>query len=323
MLKLGLFAGVAVAVTLLLNMARKTITTEQLLEMVKNAAANCRAFEGEDFYQKFQLVTELSKDWDINRKCEFVKSVISIFEGMEGWDFISADSWKNIFELTQDTAKTLDSLALVAKTFPEVPETQKILYILSEVKRIKQRQQNPIYNLNQTPSVVFNDPGLKLALINELMYRKKQLNPLFDLKDFAEEYAKYFIDYKRGASQEATQYLLNLDIPQYLLDQIDEFHLSSQAELYRVVALSYSRFGYKYHPGGFVPITAKAIDDLVFLPNLRCINLSGDEFVKVEDARLQRIYQVEKKEIHLSEAFVQALKERGIKVYQGENLLSL
>ena len=97
---------------------------------------------------------------------------------------------------------------MLTKIFPEIPEIQKILYILSEVDRIKSRQRHPIYNLNQKPSVIFNDPGLKSAVINQLMYRQSKLKPTFDIKLFAEEYTACFINPElRGASIEAGEYM--------------------------------------------------------------------------------------------------------------------
>ena len=52
-------------------------------------------------------MTKTSKDWNVDQKREFVKLIIAIFKGRNGWDFIAADSAQNIFELTQGYEQTL------------------------------------------------------------------------------------------------------------------------------------------------------------------------------------------------------------------------
>ena len=104
MLRLGLLA--ILTAKLLLNMTKNTITTEQLFEMIQfemiqNDSTHVSAFEDKDFYQKFKSVTKTSKDWNVDQKREFVKLIIAIFKGRNGWDFIATDSAQNIFELTQ------------------------------------------------------------------------------------------------------------------------------------------------------------------------------------------------------------------------------
>ena len=59
------------------------------------------------------------------QKHEFVKLIIAVFEGMNGWDFIAADSRQNIFELTQDKDRTLDCLNLAVKTFSSAPKSKR------------------------------------------------------------------------------------------------------------------------------------------------------------------------------------------------------
>lgn len=323
MLRLGLLA--ILTAKLLLNMTKNTITTEQLFEMIQNESAHVSAFEDKDFYQKFKSVTKISKDWNIDQKREFVKLTIAIFEGMDGWDFIAADSAQNIFELTQGKERTLECLNLLTKIFPEIPEIQKILYILSEVDRIKSRQRHPIYNLNQKPSVIFNDPGLKFAVINQLMYRQSKLKPTFDIKLFAEEYTACFINPElRGASIEAGEYFWNLDIPQHWLNKIEELYIDSQAELYKIATIYPGYFN--FNMGGFIPISAKAINDLALLPNLRkiCINVYENKFMQVQDAKLENFGwgSGESGEVYLSESFIQVLRERKIELCQGDtNLL--
>ena len=105
MLRLGLLA--ILTAKLLLNMTKNTITTEQLFEMIQNDSTHVSAFKDKDFHQKFKSVTKTSKDWNVDQNREFVKLIIAIFKGRNGWDFIAADSAQNIFELTQGYEQTL------------------------------------------------------------------------------------------------------------------------------------------------------------------------------------------------------------------------
>ena len=78
--------------------------------------------------------------------------------------------------------------------------------------------------------------------------------------------------------------------------------------------------------GGFIPISAKAINDLALLPNLRkiCINVYENKFMQVQDAKLENFGwgSGESGEVYLSESFIQVLRERKIELCQGDtNLL--
>ena len=88
-------------------MTKNTITTEQLFEMIQNDRTQVSAFKDKDFHQKFKLVIKTLQDCNVDRKREFVKLIIAIFKGRNGWDFIAADSAQNIFELTQGYEQTL------------------------------------------------------------------------------------------------------------------------------------------------------------------------------------------------------------------------
>ncbi len=123
-----------------------------------------------------------------------------------------------------------------------------------------------------------------------------------------------------GASVEAGEYFRNLDISQHLLNNVKELHLDAQAGLYRVATIHNSYFG--FNMGGFVPISAKAIDDLTLLPNLRkiCIAYHENNFIQARDSQLENLFfgNCPRDGVCLSESFIQALKERNIKLCRGD-----
>ena len=155
------------------------------------------------------------KEWSKSQKSALIDGVLSYFSGMDGWDYIAEDSWQNIFFFATHN-DVLECLKLIAEKCDDVPENIRLRKILKEVRRIRLRQRNPIYDINQTPSVEFKDIGFKLAIIHQLMFEENKLHPKFDVHLFAEEYTKSCIDLEmRGASEEGAEYLRNLDIPSY------------------------------------------------------------------------------------------------------------
>ncbi|MBF0786285.1 hypothetical protein E4T80_12535 [Muribacter muris] len=290
----------------------KTLKTNQLFDILEEERDE--AFENEEFFQGLKDLQHLSKNWDLKKKTQFVGRVLSSFEGVAGWFHISCDGWDTIFGLAGEKHKRkLEGLKLISKTFSDIdePVTQRLRYIISEAERIKLRRLHPIYNLNQTPKIIFKDFGFKLAVINQLMYKEKILRPSFNIALFAEEY----IDKETGygisiewyrASQEAARYLWNLDIPEYLLNNITTLDLDQDAEIYRGVAYPGEYVNPKYLNDGYKCIRDDAIEDLALLPNLESIYLRGSiefEWGKDEDYRND-----------LSTNFVQALKAKGIEL---------
>ncbi|KMK52527.1 hypothetical protein RO21_00470 [[Actinobacillus] muris] len=290
----------------------ETLKTNQLFDILEEERDD--AFENEEFFQGLKDLLHLSKNWDLKKKIQFVSSVLSSFEGMAGWFYIYCDGWDTIFGLAgEKNERKLEGLKLISKAFSDIdePVTHQLRYIISEAERIKLRRLHPIYNLNQTPKIIFKDFGFKLAVINQLMYKKKILRPSFNIALFAEEY----IDERTGyginldwyrASQEAARYLWNLDIPEYLLNSITTLELDQNAEIYRGVAYPGLYINPKLLSDGYKPITDNAIEDLALLPNLESIVLGGS--IKFEWGK-DESYRDD-----LSTNFVQALKAKRIKL---------
>ncbi|STO54787.1 Uncharacterised protein [Canicola haemoglobinophilus] len=256
----------------------------------------------QEFHFLLKSTLATPKDWSKSQKSALIDGVLSYFSGMDGWDYIAEDSWQNIFYFATHN-DVLECLKLIAEKCDDVLEASRLRKILKEVRRIQHRQRNPIYDINQTPSVEFKDIGFKLAVIHQLMFEENKLHPKFDVHLFAEEYTKHCIDLeRRGASDEAGEYLRNLDIPLSLLEQVDVIKLSPYSQLYHCVCFPspLDFMFHRYREGGYVPIKEQAVEDLAFLPNLKKIYLSRKLAT----------------EIGLPENFIQALKERNIELVQ-------
>lgn len=121
----------------------------------------------------------------------------------------------------------------------------------------------------------FRDFGLKLLVIEELMYRQDLLRPRFDIHAFAAEHQKREIKVERDGYAiipEAKAYFANLPIPDHLLARVEHLHQSSGIDGGPHFMEHLFPF---WDPGagdGPVPVTAKAVADLGLLPNLRCIS---------------------------------------------------
>ena len=217
---------------------------------------------------------------------------------------------------------------------------KRLALILKEVARIQNRLKHPIYDKNQTPSVQFKDIRLKLAIIQQLMARE-ELKPIFYYKLFVEEFT-HFVDV-RLPSSEAGEYMLNLDITQYQLNQIKDLYLDHYSGSFSFLHLpgevTGEICGYKpypqYRPADVVPMTTNVIDDLALLPNLKSISLPKDKPFEILDIRqtglvkhLDGTYlgagqgiQIDK--LIVPRVFLEALNEKGIALYHGSKKLDI
>ncbi|MGD7790045.1 DUF6892 domain-containing protein [Propionibacteriaceae bacterium Y1700] len=148
----------------------------------------------------------------------------------------------------------------------------------------------------------FADLGLKLLVIEELMYRQQVLQPRFDLHTFAAEHDKRQISVEREGHQqipEVKKWFGNLGIGDDLLARVETLHQSSGLDGGPEFLRQLHPF---WDPGqGDEPIkiTNKAIGDLELLPNLT--RISG-----LENSRP-------------SKKLLSALAERGIELIDEES----
>ncbi|MGS2760930.1 DUF6892 domain-containing protein [Sinomicrobium sp. M5D2P9] len=83
--------------------------------------------------------------------------------------------------------------------------------------------------------IEFKDFGFKVAIIHELMYRKKLLQPQFDVYEFVEWYDKRTIDIEEECLEpipEVTQYFKDLPIPKRLAREVTEIYQDGGNQIY-------------------------------------------------------------------------------------------
>ncbi len=120
----------------------------------------------------------------------------------------------------------------------------------------------------------FKDFGLKLLVIEELMYRQQVLAPMFNIGEFAEEYEKREISVEADGYEiipEVALYFRNLPIADDLLARVETLHQSSGLD----GGSAFMSHLYPFWDPGVgdeaIAVTNKAAVDLALLPNLRRI----------------------------------------------------
>lgn len=81
----------------------------------------------------------------------------------------------------------------------------------------------------------FKDFNFKLMVIQELMYNREVLDPIFDLDEFAENYTERNIDTYTISYEiipEVKKHFEDLDIPEDLLDSITELNADGGDDIY-------------------------------------------------------------------------------------------
>lgn len=300
------------------------------------------SFDQAHFYHHLKShLPEAAQNWNNEQRNEFVKAVLSTFEGAFRWDYYHAEHHVNILDMCNAKGTMRELLRFVAELFPDVEQGKRLALILKEVERIQNRLKNPIYDKKQTPSVQFKDVRLKFAIIQQLM-AKEQLKPVFDYPLFVEEF-HYFID-PAFPSSEAGNYMLNLDIAQYQLNQISDLNLNYYSGDFSFLHLpsevtgegfSYPYFDHRYRPADIVPMTTNVIDDLALLPDLKYIYLPKDKPFEILDTSRTSLMKLSEGKylgagrgikidnLILPRILLEALKEKGITVYHGSEKLDL
>ena len=167
---------------------------------------------------------------------------------------------------------TRHCLKLLADSLPDNPAAETVRVLLSEAESSPKAVGT--YNLNQIPSVSFADIGLKIAVIDELMYRRDLLKPRLLLDTFVKEYEGRRIDREAdgyAVIPEILEYFEWLDIPQHLLNEVGELYIDGGLD--GGSALYEEMFPF-FDPGcgdELLPISKQAVADLACLPNLRRI----------------------------------------------------
>lgn len=161
-----------------------------------------------------------------------------------------------------------------------------------------ERMANPIYKQHPNPSVKFKDFGLKLAVVNELMFNQEKLTPKFEREAFLLEQQKCinmetndFIKYIQFnnplqesffpfpflvglnneprpyytyTALEIIKYFEHLDIPSEMLLAVEKLEIKRETPLHREM---------RCFEGGKMKIDDDTLSGLHLLPNLKAIHI--------------------------------------------------
>lgn len=275
-------------------------------------------------FNHIKTLTQRAKDWSDENKRKLINAVYHSRTGMSGWDYIGPESTEVIWELAKEE-KLRQVYQQAAALLPDCEEAKKVYHVLALAEKRRQSWITPTYHRNQTPSVIFNDFGFKLTVVNELMFNQEKLAPKFELQAFLDEDSEkcinassndviksflanmpfnLFLNFdtlgnmsnlgKTNQIYEYTfddviHYFKNLDIPASLLSHIETLEIQREMPLYRNMLVTSSN--------GDIIISEQAINDLDLMPNLRSISIS--------------------EEVKLDSQFQQAIEARGIQlIYQ-------
>lgn len=236
-------------------------------------------------------------DWDNAQKIAFIEKLRFARTGMAGWDYIGPDSPEVIFGLA--TSENLRKIyeATIA-IYPECDEAKELQRILDLAKYRMERMANPIYKQHPNPSVKFKDFGLKLAVVNELMFNQEKLTPKFEREAFLLEQQKCinmetndFIKYIQFnnplqesffpfpflvglnneprpyytyTALEIIKYFEHLDIPSEMLLAVEKLEIKRETPLHREM---------RCIEGGKMKIDDDTLSGLHLLPNLKAIHI--------------------------------------------------
>lgn len=314
--------------------------TDPMMKLIRLATTD--SFDQAHFYNHLKShLPEAAQNWNDEQKNEFVRAVLSTFEGAFRWDYYHAEHHANILDMCNAKGTMRDCLRFVAELFPDVEQGKRLALILKEVARIQNRLKNPIYDKNQTPSVQFKDIRFKFAIIQQLM-AKEQLKPVFNYQLFVEEFS-YFID-PGFPSSAAGDYMLNLDITQHQLNCVSDLYLNHYSGDFSFLHLPrqitgesslYEPFDLRCRPADIVPMTTNVIEDLALLPNLKYIYLPKDkpfEILEISQMGLMKFSDgkylgagqgIKIDNLILPRVFLEALNERKITVFHGSKKLDI
>lgn len=170
------------------------------------------------------------------------------------------------------SAITRKALKAVAGKLPS-PHRDIIDSLLDEAASYGSRPKR--FTMPKSTDNRFKDFGLKLLVIEELMYRQKLLEPLFDIYEFAQEYEKREISVETDGYTiipEAERYFRRLPISDAMLSRVETLHQSSGLDGGPHFMTHLFPF---WDPGAGdqpMPVSEKAIEDLHLLPNLKRIS---------------------------------------------------
>lgn len=226
--------------------------------------------------RRVQLIAKLGANATSERKDDLLRylqdgkaELAKIEDSFEEWDRKRKAPGLQRISVSTTTRKALKLMV------ERLPAPQRILIeeLLEQAAEIASRPKK--LAIAKPSENQFADVGLKLLVIEELMYKQRVLTPVFDVHEFAREFDKREISVESDGYEvipEVLQYFRNLPIPAELLAKVEKLHQSSGLDGGADIVYQIHPF---WDPGvgdGPFKITRKAITDLVLLPNLRQIS---------------------------------------------------
>ena len=179
-----------------------------------------------------------------------------------GADDISS-SHPDLIKWLKRSRPVRENIRLLAAAAPDTPAAAVLRGLLPAAKPSKPAKAAP-------PQTVFRDTALKLAVIDELMYRQNALAPRLEFDRFVADCETRVIS--RGSDgyapvPEILDYFMQLDIPPEMLATVEELDIEDG------FSPLYAELWPYYDPGcdQMIAVTHAAIADLEHLPKLKRI----------------------------------------------------
>ncbi|MGD7704853.1 DUF6892 domain-containing protein [Microlunatus sp. Y2014] len=183
-----------------------------------------------------------------------------------------ADKRRRAVQQVAVSAANRKALTLINKRLPKA-HREPVTALLNEAADHRNRPK--VFPIAGPKENRFADLGLKLLVIEELMYRQGVLEPKFDVREFAREYDKREISVEDDGYKpipEVQRYFKHLPIADDLLAKVERLHQSSGLD-------GGAEFMRQLHPfwdpgmgDEAIKVTNKAAQDLALLPNLTLIS---------------------------------------------------
>ena len=248
----------------------ETFTHDKAIARQRGTVENYKRIIAEDRYKSYMGISAQSQKERDQESLRAAKAELALIVSDFGaWN---ARRRRRAVQRIAVSAATRKALQAVAKTLPAAYR-QPVRDLLDEASAYASRPKR--LPMPRPAENRFKDFGLKLLVIEELMYRRKALEPRFDIHEFAREYEKREISVESdgyAVIPEAERYFRNLGISDELLARVETLHQSSGLD---------GGPGFINHLFPFwdtgagdepIAVTAKAVADLALLPNLKRIS---------------------------------------------------
>ena len=221
---------------------------------------------------------------NMNKKRCYYKYIEGLFEGTVYigtneykdciWKYLGVDILK--FGNFECYTLTLDSFEKVKDShrekFANLVDVVQVVY--KEPRKLVKYKQTPIGE----PELRFSDFNFKLAVIQELMYKKELLVPKFEVDEFAKEYPKREINPAIEGDypiKEVVDWFKKLQIPASLASEVDEICMDGGNEIYHQIIPFWNG------EDNYFDLKKITTDDIVQLTKLNKITIMSECYKKI------------------------------------------